>query len=680
MNRERKKPYFNLKKIKSYERFFSLPRLSPSFLKTLIIPLFLAYNLTSCLENSGVSSRRRLVSNQENDQSKNEDPSNSNNNNAGRGDGSVGSLLDGILENGKSELRHIVDPFTGSYKTKVTIPKNFKGLLYLSGLNITGLNDKIISVRFRLGREREEIIVPATIGRGSGITPQTDVEVLILDMQDQPFKDVRLLYDLYDYNDYDSNDDGTEFGAGDDESAPTDDPRNSGLYCRGLQIEDDPTFTISTTNSACDQAGEVCLYAYAKVKDSGLYFPDNGILTAINPTEPALDIVGEGYASQNQTQLLEKCLPDIDNRPSIENTLQTTMSSSSISKVSYGDTGFGGGFTYLGPYRALNRAFWQVSGEAAFSDMTNAGTEPSGLFQAALNNAPTSTLGEPNAKAQAGIKSFLFPRAGQFSLRPGLEYIGFSDLTNALSAERTIKNLIAAGDTEFVDGCNIRVSNFDDSTNEGISSCNVSASIDLIYTNPDTGELVTLTSSKDLKLQLTRKSLTDYEGNEVNYNALQKCTNSNACGANECCFNERCWSKALVSQCLEDQPGEGNLSVGQGCSSDFQCSSLCCSSTARTCTVHNPLSDILCSKSPGQKCVTKEFCRKENIPKCFIVKSGLNAQGEPTCTRRCYFVPTFGECTNGTCVPPTVPDVPFFDPEDPNCEGAIDPPTDPANI
>lgn len=644
-----------------------------SFLRPLVAAFLVSSLLVSCVENGGVSKRRSSTSNQENTEPNTQGGGTGNG--AGPGDGSVGNIADGILENGRSELRHIIDPFTGTYKTKVTIPKNFKGVLYLSGLNITSLNDKIISARFRFGREREEIIVPATVGRGSGITPQTDVEVLILDLEDQPFKKIRLLYDLYDYNDYDTNDDGTEFGSGDDETGPTTDPRNQGLFCRGLQLEDDPTFTISTGNQACDEAGETCLYAYAKVKDSGMYFLDGGSLTAINPTEPALDITDTGYANQTEAQLLEKCLPDVDHRASVETTLQTTMSSSSTQKVAYGDTGFSNSFTYLGPYRTLNRDFWEISGEAAFSDMSNAGTEPSGLFQAALNNAPTATAGDPNAKAQAGMKSFLFPRAGKLSLRQNLEYIGYTDISDQLTGVRSIRSLVSAGDTEFVDGCNLRVSNFDDNTNEGLSSCNVTATIDLIYTDPDTSETITLTSSNDIKLQLTRTSQTDFEGNEVNYSALKKCTNSNACGANECCFNERCWSKALVSQCLEDQPGEGNLNTGESCNSDFQCTSLCCSSTSGTCAVHNPGNENFCSKSPGQQCVTKEFCRKENIPTCFIVKTGVSAQGQVTCTRRCYFVPTFGECTDGICVPPNAPDVPSFDPNNPDCSSAIDPPT-----
>ncbi len=644
-----------------------------SISKLFILGMFL---FTSCVgDGGGLSSKRKSNSGTTADDQQASGGSDNSGNNAGPGDGSVGTITDEILVNGRSELRHIIDPFSGTYKTKVTIPKNYKGFLYLSGLNISGLNDKLISVRFRFGREREEIVIPATVGRAPGIIPQTDVEVLILDLEDQPFQDMRLLYDLYDYNDYDTNDDGTEFSNGDDSTEPTNDVRDSGLFCRGLRLEDDPTFTISSTNDKCDSAGETCLYAYAKVKDSGLYYLDNASLTAINPSEPQIDISNTGYANQTQTELIKKCLPDVDHRSSVENVLQSTTSSSSTTKVAYGDTAYNNTYTYLGPYRSLNRSFWEISGEAVFSDMSANGTEPSGLFQAALNNSPINTVGDPNGKSQGGQKSFLFPRSGKINLKPNLEYIGFTDLTDQLSAVRSIRSLVSAGDSEFVDGCNLRVSNYDDFTNEGISSCNISATIDLVYTDIDTGEVKTLNASKDIKLQLTRASQTDFEGNEVRYSALKKCSNSNACGSNECCFNERCWSKTLVSQCLEDQPGEGNLNTGESCASDFQCSSLCCSSASSTCGIHNPGEDNFCSKSPGQQCVTKEFCRKENISTCFIVKTGFNSQGQQTCTRRCYNVPTFGECTAGVCVPPQAPDVPTFDPNNPDCSQAQDPPT-----
>ena len=593
---------------------------------------------------------------------------------AGTSDGSIDGGEIEVIE-GKVDLKHIVDPFTGTYKTKVTIPKNYKEKLYLSGLNVTSLNNRHVKVRFRFGREYEEKVIQATIGRATGITPSTDVELLILDLEDQPFQDMRLLYDLYDYNDYDTNDDGIEFGSDDNEQEPTQDVRDSGLYCRGLYLEDDPTFTISSTNDSCDSAGETCLYSYARILDSGLYYLQGSNLIGITPSEPQIDMESNGYASQSDDELLKKCLPDVDHLASIENVLKDdAISASNATKAAYGDSAFGGDYTYFGPYRTVSRANWEIKAGALFSDVSSSGTAPTGLFQAALNNSPVGSSSDQNARAAGGIKSFLFPRAGKMSLQANVEYIGFTDLTTPLTVERTIRELVSSGETAYMDGCNLRVSSYDEVRNETVASCNVTATIDLITTD-ENGDVEVITSATDLKLQLTRASETDYEGNEVRFSALNKCSNSNACGANECCFNERCWSKDLVSQCMEDSGSEGNLSIGQNCGSDYQCQSLCCSKSTGTCAVHNPDLDAYCGKTPGQECVAQEFCREEMVQKCLKVKTGVNANGETTCALRCYYVPTYGSCVEGVCVAPDTPDIPSFDPNNPQCGDAEEPPT-----
>jgi len=622
----------------------------------------------SCVPGGSARSKRTTTSDQQIDSS-------------GSGTGQGADRQNGAIDGsgvatvqGKVDLKHIVDPFTGTYKTKVTIPKNYKGKLYISGLNVTSLNSKIVKVRFRFGREYEEIVIPATIGRASGITPSTDVELLILDLEDQPFQNMRLLYDLYDYNDYDTNDNGVEFESTDSVQTPTTNVRDSGLFCRGLYLEDDPTFTISSTNDACDATGEVCLYSYARILDAGLSYINGTVETSINPSEPQLDVGSTGDANQSQTQLLKKCLPDVDHRSSIETILQTTFASSSTSKVAYGDQGFSGSYIYRGPYRSVSRSYWEIKSGALFSDMSVAGTTPSGLFQSVLNNAPSATSTDLNIQADAGIKSFIFPRAGSMSLQANIEYIGFTDMTSQLTAARTVRQLVSSGNTVNMDGCNLRVSSYDSARNESVSSCSVSATIDIIYTNSD-GNTEVITSSTDLKLQLTRASETDFEGNEVRYSALNKCSSSNACGANECCFNERCWSKDLVGQCLESTNQNANLAVGVNCSSDYQCQSLCCSKSTGSCAVHNPSLSAYCSKSPGQQCVAQEFCREEMVQTCYKVKTGINSNGATTCALRCYYVPTYGSCVNGVCIAPTTPDVPTFDPTNPQCSDAIDPPT-----
>jgi hypothetical protein len=574
---------------------------------------------------------------------------------------------------GEPLLRHMVDPFEGTYTTKLTVPKNYAGYFYLSGLNIASLSDRLVSVRFNFGIDMEPVVVPATIGRASGITPQTDIRVLILDMRNKPFQDIRLLYDLFDYGDYDSNNDGVE------ELVPTSDPRATSLYCRGLRLEHDSTFVGNNTNNqTCDTKGETCLYAYAKIQDSGLYESTSSL--AMIPSEPQIDLTGNGYTVDSDSNQLLKCLPDNNNVTNLSGVLNTTTITSASGLVEYGDTVTLGGetYNYYGPFRTINESSWQVTSGALFSDMTDtalATSGASGLFQLSLDTNPATTPSTPTspvAAARAGYKSFLFPRVGTMDLRSGIDHFSSTNYDSV----RAVQSLLAGGDTEYMDGCNIRVSNYDSYTGEGISSCNVTATIEIITTN-DSGKIEVLDISTEVKLQLIRPSDEDYLGRETLYTSMKSCSTSNGCASSECCYNDRCWSKEIVAQCLEDANTSGYLRTGEACSSDYECASLCCNASTGSCAVHvdNESDRVLCSKSPGQQCVSSEWCREENIPRCYVVKTGMDASGQTTCSLRCYNKPTFGACVDGTCVPPTPYDVPEFDPEEPDCSNAQDPPS-----
>lgn len=571
---------------------------------------------------------------------------------AGPGDGTLDdSLLDTITDSGKIELRHIIDPETGNYRTKVTIPKNYGGYLFLSGLNVTSLSDRLIKVRFKFGRELEPITIPAVVTRGEGITPATDIEVLALNMTSKPFDNIRLIYDLYDYNDY--YDDGNLA----ETKEPVQDPLDGGLFCRGLKLEHDPTFQSTATNTACDQAGETCHYAYAKILDGGLV--NTGTNIRINPSEPQIDVLGGGYANNSQAEKLKRCLPDNADPANLSSVLGITPA---LGGVVFGNT-IVPNYRYEGPYRVLSQGTWGITGNAIFSTV-NGVTKASGIFQ----NSFTAGV------AAQGYNSFLFPRAGQMSLQAGVDH--FSSALPFEPRSLIAGGLVASGDSNWMDGCNKRVSSFNTYTNEHIGSCNVTATIEVIATD-NSGQEVVLNVTSKVKLQLSRASTKNYDGREVLYSSLNSCSNSSACGGDECCFNSRCWSKEIVSQCLEDVDIIGNLATGEVCSSDYECASFCCNQSTNTCAVHVNSEDqqVLCGKSPGQSCVAKEWCRKENIPTCFKVKTGITPEGQQLCALRCYNVPTFGDCVNRQCVAPIPPPVPNFDPVNPDCSDAVDPPT-----
>ncbi|MBC7714099.1 MAG: hypothetical protein H7177_12220 [Rhizobacter sp.] len=555
------------------------------------------------------------------------------------------------LQSVKVELSHLVDPIDGTYKKKVSIPKNYKGNLYIAGLNIAAVQDKLIKVRFNFGTDNQSVTLNATVARAPGIVPTTEIQVLVVDMNNKPFEKMRLGYDLYDYNDYTSN----------PSKAPVQDSRDSGLYCRGLNLVDDPTFDNTSTTATCSSTGSKCLYAYAKVTDATLYNASG--ITAI-PTRP--QVWTEASSVRSPTMAVASssmCLPDFEDVNGVNTlfnlpTYLTGLASGTLvtdDHIVSGSHVVTYGAFYKGPYRAINQGAWNISGGALFSYSTTAGVAPTGLFELSYDGT-------------VGYRSFLFPRAGIISLNQDVKYQGSTDrfgLRGNLVADST-------GASKYVDGCNIRVMNYDPATTEGIQSCNVNGSIEVFYMKD--GAEVSITKDHSIKLQLLKKSLLNSEGKEVLASAFKQCDTSSTCGSSECCFNKRCWSKELVTQCVDQVPVNGNRPVGEVCSSDYECSSLCCNTSTGSCQPHNPNGTVpvLCNKTAGQRCVSQEFCKPEFVATCKLTKlSTLNANGTVACAMRCPAISTYGSCTGGYCVPPAVPAIPKWDGVD--CTGAVDP-------
>lgn len=566
----------------------------------------------------------------------------------------------------KTELRHVVDPEDGTFRTKVTIPKNFSGYLYLSGINMTALSDKRVKVRFAFGRDSQAIDVDATVTRAQngGITPQTDVQVLVLDMNSKPFKDLRLLYDLYDYNIYEATEE------------PTQDSRDPGLYCRGLLLEHDPTFESSASSSSCNSAGDQCFYAYASVLDKGLTYVLNTQTIATIPTSHQINLDGNGlgssstYDGDSASNILKRCLPDdpdstILYEDSAATPYEYAMSGASV--LGWGDNALTYGATeyfYNGPYRAMNTSSWEISSNAVAVDAgIGTGTQPTGLFR------KVKVAGDFNT----GYLSYKFPLAGKLAMKTGDDYVG----GNTWYSAKSLQTMLTNTDSTWMDGCNLRVKSTNPVNNEHMGSCNVSATISIFYEDED-GDEVTVDSSIDVKIQIVKESEEDSEGKDVLFSNYQTCQGSLGCSSDECCFNNRCWGKDIVFQCLpeDDQGGTG---IGGSCTSDYDCDSLCCNRSTGKCSVHDTSDDdypVFCSKPSGDTCVTKDFCAIQNVTSCYIVKTGYDPQGNLTCARRCYNVPTHGDCKNGGCVAPAIPTPPPFDESNPDCSSAIDPPVE----
>lgn len=640
----------------------------------------------------------------------------------------------------KVEIRHLIEPNLsydpnyssgtgyaggGSYVRKLTLPKNYQGKLYLAGININTLANRHVKVRFKFGVGRDAVTIPAVVSRAPGITPQTDIHVLVMDMRSEPFRNVRLPYDLFDYNEYGPSD------------TPVQDNRDTGLYCRGLRVEDDPTFVgVGQCDGA--QPDEECLYAYAKVMDQGL------VKEVISPTSktyiPTVPTAGQ-MRSVTGTEYYQDKMAEIIKRPLSDNYLGPFKFSEAPTVIGATDsinldflissTPFsldwqakninGANYYYRGPYRVVNKTEWHfkfndlVGNKRLFKNArtysgpdvavpgyggatsiwgtkavgqvcSNDGECTSGYCSpSSYTCATTSGLGasctsdvtcssrfcDPAsltcARPLVYFGSYMFPLATQTDLSANVAHLS----SNNWSDVRSPTSLTVSGKTLWMDGSNARARSKNTDL-EHIGSCNVSATMEIIAKD-DNGNEYVISLSDEVKLQLVRpiQHYTDLN-TDVLYTNFKTCSSNASCGSGECCFNNRCWDKTLVSQCFDSSNIQGNRPVGDSCSTDMDCSSLCCNRSSGLCSPHNTLLDpaVLCSKPIGDFCIAKEWCQKTPVVKCLIVKTPSDVgTGQPGCYQQCYTTLEYGDCKAGTCVAPYQEPIPTFDPY---AEGACD--------
>lgn len=612
---------------------------------------------------------------------------------SGGTDGGVGIGPTNVLP--KVEIRHLIEPNLstdpsystgtglssgGSYVRKLTLPKNYAGRLYVAGINIGTLASRITKVRFKFGVNREPVTVPATVAYAPGITPATNISVLVIDLRSQPFRSIRLPYDLFDYNDY-TTDPVTGLLTED----PTQDNRNTGLYCRGLRVEDDPTFqgvgACDGVQSGTGQPNEECLYAYAKVLDQGLIQQSGSVKLPLSPSFPQVkSVTGNYYYQDSMSQKLLKPLPELIplSGTNMAGTLRfsdaaTPVGSSNSVPLSFNIydpmTILGQTYYYRGPYRLVNSADWQFR----FSNLDGKKRlfkEGSWVYYDPSIGGP---LPDDNQSSPLQYKlyysSYMFPLATKLDIGANLAHLASDEREGV----RTEQSLAVAGKTLWMDGANARAQSRNNDL-EHVGSCNVSATIEIIAKDDNNVDYLVSTAN-DVKLQLVRPTqyATD-SGNEVLYTNYKRCTSNETCGGSECCFNNRCWDQSLVSQCMDTNSNQGNRIIGESCVSDLECSSLCCNRTSGQCAPHNTIANpaVLCSKPIGDFCIAKEWCAKSTVVKCYVVKTGTDGAGNTTCRQQCYNTQEYGDCKAGTCVPPVQETIPTFDPNAPGaCDGAI---------
>jgi hypothetical protein len=473
---------------------------------------------------------------------------------------------------------------------------------------------------------------------------------------------VRLTYDLFDYNEYSAT------------QTPVQENRDTGLYCRGLRVEDDPTFTGV---GQCDglQTDEECLYAYAKVMDQGLVKTvGSGTSAVLVPLAPSLpqvkSVAGSSYYQDSMAQALKKPLADSMSGPFKFSEAAVPLNSTDAIDLNFLTASSPLTFNWLaipinsvdyyyrGPYRLVNKTEWQFK----FSNLLGAKK----LFKENSSVSYTGPAAAAPVDGQVYFNSYMFPLATQLNLSSNVSHLGSSTWEGV----RSEQILDVPGKTLWMDGSNARAQS-KNADLEHVGSCNITSSIEIIAKDKNGNEYV-IALSKDVKLQLVRPILhyTD-SGNDVLYNNFKTCSTNASCGGNECCFNNRCWDQSLVSQCYDNSNIQGNKQIGETCLTDMDCSSLCCNRSSGMCTPHNTVLNpaVLCSKPIGDFCIAKEWCQKTPVVKCLVVKTGTNSLGEITCRQQCYTTNEYGDCKDGLCVAPYQEVIPTFDP---NAEGACD--------
>jgi hypothetical protein len=522
-------------------------------------------------------------------------------------------------------IRHFVDPETGNYSEKLTIPKNYDGRIFLAVDELENFQDRRLFVRLRFGHFRDqEKIIKTTVAEAPSLIPGQMQKVLAFNLSKRDFVNVSLDYDLFDYNQYNSS-----------LKNVTDKNRDTGLYCRGLRGSDDPTGNCSAGDSQC-------LYSYAKIEDQGLFLSSSQSSSSPSLVQQMLNPeYGENYWEDlsvdpstfgpNLTALnsgrrdfyLKRCLSDSDIQAYPENNLP------------FGGLNFSS-FTFKGPYRFLNESSWEIKGTS------NIYHPSKGIFRF----RGFSQVGTSNVSF--GYESFMFPLYSKRILSSGVEYIGHKTL-NPLSDPDVLSSLDSDGKTFWMSGCNTRIDK--DSSNHHIGSCNVSSVIEVFYY--DEGKEVLLASSgwgessKKVKLQLVRNgSLSDRYGSSG-----QSCSSDLNCGESSCCFNGSCWSRELVTQCSGGRPF-GGKTPGERCDSDFDCASLCCkkegSGSSSVCGGAESGNNFQCKKKTGESCISSQSCGRSIVKQKIAVWRPYGANRADGCDFKTYATLVYNDCSTGS--------------------------------
>jgi len=459
----------------------------------------------------------------------------------------------------------------GTFQEKLSISKDFQGVLYIDLKDINLFKEKLLLARFSFGRNSENPIeLPLSYVTKS--IAGVEKGVLALSIPSKNFFSIPLDYQLYDYS--------LDAIAGDNAF-------HEDVYCRGLKIEDDPT----SNQTSCSKLDDRCLYTYARVDDQGLFHESSS--TFIQPTELTV--------SQDESRAYEFNLDPINLRRCLSDQKSVYVKNKNIDigeLITLDDEGY----RFKGAFKPIDPSNWGIQGDASWGRF--------GIFQAEYS------LGK---NLELGYKSNLFPRAGKIINKSKRYYLGSK---NPLD-QKVITNVTgdasgsSAGLTDWVDGCNLRVLSRD-SLGKNIGSCNVTSNIQIFYRDGSTEVMIysneTLEKAGQVKLQIVNNISTKIDVQDFNV-----CVTDSGCSSTSCCNEGRCWDRTKYKD-MFCKPSNSGKQTGQVCNNDTECLSACCigSLTGNGGVCADSTSS--CKRQVGESCIHSDACDVQTGDESYYVK------------------------------------------------------------
>ncbi len=451
------------------------------------------------------------------------------------------------------ELNEFFNQESNELVSKISLSRRYQGPLFFEIPDIEKFEDKQLIARFTFGLNKDFEI---EMSGGIQNVPEANNKIkklFFVNFTDE-LANANLKYQLYDYNNYS---DGKDIIY---------DNTNLNLFCRGLNLADDPTANSET----CSKSDDTCLYSFANVKDMGLVkvsSDPNGFKVKLNPTRKSFSVGQGAYTQDSDEHVLEKCLSD-STQPFVKNKKLSLLEKITLKGEQY---------SFEGMFNSISQSQWHIKDDAIWGRF--------GIFRSEM-------IGGKNV--DLGFQSNLFPREGKLRNNLKVQYLG----SQTTFGEKEITEVVDAnGETDWIDGCNLRIKKTGlDNSNYG--SCTVTSNIEIFY--KENGEEVILASNalqekpNQLKLQIVSELKINNEEIECQINS--QCDSG-------CCRNNICFDSIFCDPPPSAKP------VGDTCGEDLECVSRCCK--AGVCKAHG--NGNTCDKEEGESCSGGSFCGKKTV-------------------------------------------------------------------